>query len=466
MAETNPVNMSRLESDHGALLRTGLRSLHPTVRAKLGELGLDAFEPPSAGPWAELVDWVDRTYRELDELRHLQRDVRAERSSFENLFHNSPIPIMEQDYSRLEDWMAERRRSGHDTLESALGGTAIENIRSVVPLVEMVSANAAARRAVGLPLEEMLGPIEPRIVNPGSENGWLNQLRAVWDRAPVAHAVFVAATADGIDYDAESILAAPLIDGEPDFSRAVFTIIDVTPHRNEERRMQELVEAKDRFLASVSHEVRTPLTAILGFARLLEEGGLDGGDREAMVSMVADHAQEVSDLIEDLLVAARVDSGHVQVVNVSGDVVSELRDLLRVGGSFTRSVRFSASVEEAWAWFDPSRLRQVLRNLLTNAERYGGDNVDLTVAAGAESVVVEVVDDGPGLPPEEWEKIFEPYHRVHQTPGLPGSVGIGLTISRQLAELMNGRLEYRVEDGMSRFRLELQPATPAAEPSL
>lgn len=431
----------------------GLASFHPELVSKLDSLGSTGQAAPRS--WQDMLEWVDGLCREVEELRGAQGEVTRERSSFENLFHLSPIPIMQQDYSGLERWMEDLRRAGVTSLEEYLGED-LEAIRAVVPLIRMVAANPAAQRAVGLSPDDMIGPIDPRIVNPGSERGWLAQLGAVWDREPVAHGAFTASTAAGESYDAESILAAPLIDGEPDFSRAVFTIIDVTPHRNEERRMQELMEAKDRFLASVSHEVRTPLTAILGFARLLEEdAGMTADDRRVMVSAVAEHAQEVSDLVEDLLVAARVELGQVQVVSHTVDVVGQIRQIISAGGSFTHDVDFQEFEGEALAVCDPARFRQILRNLLTNAERYGGPDVSIGVGTSEGMVRVDVVDDGPALPPGEWERIFEPYHRAHETPGQPGSVGIGLAISRQLAELMGGGLEYHFEEGGSTFRLTL-----------
>jgi signal transduction histidine kinase len=114
-------------------------------------------------------------------------------------------------------------------------------------------------------------------------------------------------------------------------------------------------------------------------------------------------------------------------------------------------------VAKAVALCDPARLRQVLRNLLTNAERYGGPNVAVVVdTEGDDSVVVDVVDDGPGIPPHDWDRIFEPYQRAHEAPGQPDSVGVGLAISRQLATLMGGTLDYRY-DGRSVFRLRLPP---------
>lgn len=434
----------------------GLAGYHPELVSKLDSLGLNARHPP--GGWTDLLDWVDGLCREVEDLQGAQGQVTRERSSFENLFQISPIPIMQQDYSRLESWMDDLRRQGVTSLDDYIGED-IESIRAIVPMIRMVAANPAAQRAVGLASEDIIGPIHPRIVNPGSERGWLAQFGAVWDRRPVAQAAFTASTAEGDAYDAESILAAPLIDGEPDFSRAVFTIIDVTPHRNEERRMQEVMEAKDRFLASVSHEVRTPLTAILGFARLLEENrDLPVDDRQVMISAVAEHAQEVSDLVEDLLVAARVELGQVQVVNGRVDVVEQIDQIMAAGGSFTHGVALECHESGAWAVCDPARLRQILRNLLTNAERYGGSEVSIGLEVSAEAVQVEVVDDGPGLPREEWERIFEPYHRAHETPGQPGSVGIGLAISRQLAELMGGRLEYHYGTGRSTFRLSLPAA--------
>lgn len=222
--------------------------------------------------------------------------------------------------------------------------------------------------------------------------------------------------------------------------------------------MQELIHAKDRFLASVSHEVRTPLTAILGFARLLDhEPDLPGEDQQMMISSIAEHAQEMSDLIDDLLVAARVELGQIQVVNEPHDVVGQISQLLEAGGGFTRGVKFEPQVPAAVAVCDPARFRQVLRNLLTNAERYGGPNVSVVVETYDDEVVVDVIDDGPGIPRDDWDRIFEPYQRAHDAPGQPDSVGVGLAISRQLAHLMGGTLHYRYSDG-SVFRLRLRSA--------
>ena len=377
-------------------------------------------------------------------------------SSFENLFRISPIPIMEQDYSALVEWMDRLRARGVSDLRDYLGDD-IESIRAVAPMIRIVAANPAAVAAVGLPLDELIGPIDPIIVNVGAESGWLTQLEAVWNGEPEAHAAYTAATFDGQTYDAESVLAAPVIDGQPDFSRAVFTLIDVTSHRNEERHMRDLVRAKNQFLASVSHEIRTPLTAILGFSRILEDDPtLEEDDRRLMIASIVQHSQEVADLVEDLLVAARADMGQIEVANATFDVVTQIATTLRAGGSYTTDVRVESGPDPIRALGDPARVRQIVRNLLTNAERYGGSVVTIHITKVDDRVLVAVADDGPGLPRHEWDKVFEPYHRGHQTPGRPGSVGIGLAISRQLAELMGATLTYTREEGRSVFLLNLR----------
>ena len=107
---------------------------------------------------------------------------------------------------------------------------------------------------------------------------------------------------------------------------------------------------------------------------------------------------------------------------------------------------------------DPARVRQILRNLITNALRYGGDDIEVDVGTDRDAVFLEVRDDGPGLPGEEWERIFEPYYRFHSERSQPGSVGLGLTVARGLAELMDGNLTYRYYDGQSIFTLRLPRA--------
>jgi signal transduction histidine kinase len=432
------------------------RAIHPRLEALLAEL--DPSDPAGGPAWLRFIASVDEEYREAEALRaDLARGLRGW-TSFENLFRISPIPIMEQDYTELERWMEGLRAQGVTSIRDYLGHD-LDAIRAVVPMIRIVAANPAAVRAVGLPLDQLIGPIDPMIVNEGSEPGWLNQLDAVWTRRAVAQASFTASTTAGEPYDADSILAAPVVDGEPDFSRAVFTLLDTTAHRNEERRILELVEAKNRFLASVSHEIRTPLTAILGFAQLIDEGeGLDDAARDLMIGSIAQQAREMADLVDDLLVAARAEAGRIQVSDTVVDVLEQIDQTLRAGGSYASNVRVERPVELPDAMGDPARVRQILRNLLTNAERYGGPDVVVSASVEGDRVVISVSDDGPGLPSEEWERIFQLYRRAAERPGRTESVGIGLTISRQLADLMGGGLGYRHDSGRSVFRLALRIA--------
>ncbi len=409
-------------------------------------------DSPDREPWDQLHARYHAVRREVLRLRGELGNAKAGLASYENLFRISPFPIMEQDYTQVKAWMDQLRAEGVTDIRERLPD--VEAIRSIVPLICISAANPAAEQAVGLPRDKLIGPIDPRIVNDESYPSWISQFEAIWNGEPVSRASFLAGVPDGTTYDAESTLGAPILDGEPDFSRAMFTVVDVSAHRLEERRMEELITAKNEFVASISHEIRTPLTAIVGFSQMLEgDEDMADEDRMLMVTLIAEQAREMSDLVNDLLLAARDDAGNVTVEVEEVDVVAQVSQTLAAGGTFTTDVHFEQPDSSAIAIGDPNRVRQILRNLLTNAERYGGPNVTISIRVGPEYVDIDVVDDGPGLPEDEWEPIFEIYHSAHQDH--QDSLGIGLAVSRQLAELMDGSLRYSHESGSSVFRLRL-----------
>ena len=219
-----------------------------------------------------------------------------------------------------------------------------------------------------------------------------------------------------------------------------------------------MIQSKDEFIASISHEVRTPLTVVMGIAHELEARWreIDPGERDELLGLIVGQTSEMSDLIEDLLVAARADIGklpiHVEPLD-AGTVIAEVIDSVRTPDGVT----ISAGAHSPIVYADPVRLRQIMRNLLTNAFRYGGDRIKITVSHDDERVWIDVADNGDGVPPEARDSIFEAYERAHRSAGRPGSVGLGLTVSRRLARLMDGDLRYRFDDG-SVFTLELTAA--------
>lgn len=220
------------------------------------------------------------------------------------------------------------------------------------------------------------------------------------------------------------------------------------------RRLEELVQIKDRFTASVSHELRTPLTVALGIAEILEEGSDDIGEQEQreLLGVLVQQTRDMSEIIDDLLVAARSEIGTIAVVIEPVEVALVVRSVV-VGLGAPQPVEVDVP-EGLTALADPGRLRQVVRNLLVNAVRYGGDRITVRSWAGADRVYVDVSDNGAGISESDWERMFEPFTRA-KTSQVSASVGIGLYISRHMTELMGGQLTYHHDPTGPTFRVEL-----------
>ncbi|HSO50511.1 MAG TPA: HAMP domain-containing sensor histidine kinase, partial [Acidimicrobiia bacterium] len=228
--------------------------------------------------------------------------------------------------------------------------------------------------------------------------------------------------------------------------------------------LEELAEAKDRFIATVSHELRTPLAAVVGFAGELAEGVESYTSEEIteMVQLIASQSVEMAQLVDDLLTAERAASGNLTVKPTTVDLLDESRSIVE---SMRTDVTVTVDGDPTPAWADILRTRQILRNLLTNAARYGGSQVKISVSSLGDTAVIVVSDDGPGINVVDSERIFDPYYRAQTEEARPDSVGLGLAVARQLARIMGGDLVYRRRAGWTRFELTL-PTTSGDAPVL
>jgi signal transduction histidine kinase len=245
-----------------------------------------------------------------------------------------------------------------------------------------------------------------------------------------------------------------------EFGEVMVIIRDITGRKQAEARLEQAIRSKDQLIASVSHEIRTPLTAVLGFSELLLDESMGGdGERRDAVLLVARQARDMSYIVEDLLVAARAEIDSLRVAKKLVSVCAEINQVTEAIHGDGECL-FGIDVRGCHAIGDPGRIRQILRNLMTNALKYGGPVRRIEVDTVGDVTTVAVSDNGPAIPCDEIEKMFEPYERAEVSPAQPGSVGLGLTVSRALARLMGGDVAYAYVDGWSTFSLTL-PAAPS-----
>ena len=181
--------------------------------------------------------------------------------------------------------------------------------------------------------------------------------------------------------------------------------------------------------------------------------------------MIAGESTALSHIIEDLLVAARADIGTLAISPGRVDVAEAIAELTKAGPTSHEPSPVAVAGTREFVWADPVRFRQVIRNLITNARRYGGDYIAVDVERHAGVVTITVVDDGPGVPDNREQAIFEAYERGHAQSTQPGSVGLGLAVSRELARMMGGDLTFERRDSMTRFAFTV-PAFVEESPRL
>ena len=225
-------------------------------------------------------------------------------------------------------------------------------------------------------------------------------------------------------------------------------------------RLEQLVQLKDRFLASVSHEIRTPLTSVVGFASVLrnDPDRLFSEEGSELVELILRQSLEVSDMVEDLLVSARAEIDAVTVAKEPVNLGEEIESVLAARLATDEKDIFVAAGPTHTALADPTRVRQVIRNLVTNALRYGDDEITITTHRDGPDVTLVFSDNGEGIPNEYRQRIFEPYHRGESGTAQPQSIGLGLAVSRQLARLMDGDLTLRSDLGPATLQLTLPNA--------
>jgi len=242
-------------------------------------------------------------------------------------------------------------------------------------------------------------------------------------------------------------------------------------------RMAEGVENARRvqrdFLANVSHELKTPLTSLIGFSQALIDGSLKTrAEQRRAAEIVHEESERVLRMAQELLDLARVEAGtmslHITTVDLAGQLDQEL-DIVRpraTARELTLASEVGPDVPPVSA--DPERLHQVLGNLLDNAVKYAPAGTPVRIAARADGSSVEmVISNATGDHRPDPERMFERFYRADVSrSAAAGGVGLGLAISRELTAAMKGRLwaDYDGE-GALRLRLQLPAATAARKPA-
>lgn len=222
-------------------------------------------------------------------------------------------------------------------------------------------------------------------------------------------------------------------------------------------RLRRLAREKDLFLASVSHELRTPLTGVVGLLSVLSQDfdRLSPDEVREYVDLGFREAQDLADLVEDLLTVGRLEAGALTYQARPIDAAEEVR---RVVSRHRGEHPISVSATPVRVMADPLRVRQIVRNLVVNAIRHGKGRVGVLVFSDGDVCHIEVHSQGPPIPPEQVERIFEPYRSADRESWSPGSIGLGLYISRRMARDMGGDLTYRRVGEANVFVLSLPTA--------
>jgi signal transduction histidine kinase len=237
--------------------------------------------------------------------------------------------------------------------------------------------------------------------------------------------------------------------------------------REETERLRDLDEMKTAFLAAVSHDLKNPLTAILGFSTTLEARleRLSPATSKEFLGRITNSARKLQRMLDDLLDVDRMERGTLETRRVETDLAALVRRTIEETDVYGRSVTIEAG--DVIIPVDPPKVERILENLVANAVKYTPVDTPIDVRVRCEDggALIAVEDRGPGIPDDQKAAVFDPFHRLPGADKVARGTGVGLSLVSSFAELHGGRawIENRPGGGAS-FRVFL-PAADASAPS-
>ena len=218
---------------------------------------------------------------------------------------------------------------------------------------------------------------------------------------------------------------------------------------------QQLSRAREEFIANVSHELRTPLTGITGLTMLLAEDPVlsESEGASEFLDLIISESGDLARMIEDLLTTARLNAGALHFDFEDIDMCEEISEVVE---PMTRSgAEINVQCDPGLVRADRLRVRQVFRNLLSNAQKYGGPNIEVRGRVEGRTYVCSVSDDGPGISSEVADRLFQRFVHQGNTTAMTGSVGLGLSIVHALLQGMGGSITHARTDDKTSFTVRL-----------
>ncbi len=359
--------------------------------------------------------------------------------------------------------------------EAQLSGI-LESVLDAVITIDaeqrIVVFNRAAVRMFGIPASEAMGQGIDRFVPVRFRGGHARYVAeyAVDGGGPKEMGPLrelAGLRSDGTEFPVVASISRTSHGGE-----VLMTVVvrDITGEREAERVRLAAAEsdaanqAKTAFLSQMSHELRTPLNAVLGFTQLLQEDakGRLGERDQHHLDLVFLAGAQLRALIDDVLDVSRIESGHLALSLREVDLKSLLNDVVRMSEAAARAggieLRQTFEYRPVSLRTDPVRLRQVMLNLLSNAIKYNrpGGSVSLGVETVHGGACITVADTGLGMSPEQLAGLFQPFNRLgRERSGISGT-GLGMSLVRQLVELLGGSIHVESEVGAGTIvRVEL-----------
>jgi two-component system, OmpR family, phosphate regulon sensor histidine kinase PhoR len=344
-------------------------------------------------------------------------------------------------------------------LSAAILGSMVEGVAVVNAGERLLFANPAFAGILGLETPPKFGSALVEFVR---QTELIESVRRVLRGEPAVHAEIMTGTLKQ-RYFASTV--APVRPTET--LGAVVVLHDITDLRRLERVRRD-------FVANVSHELKTPLTAIQGFAETLLGGALDDDqNRSRFLGIILDHARRLARLTDDLLELSQIEADRLDLEIRPVHVEQLMESCLETARMFAAEKRISLSVETPQTLpeiaADRRRLAEVMQNLLDNAVRYTAPGGQITVRAvpGGGDVTITVADTGVGIPQADQLRIFERFYRVDNDRSREaGGTGLGLAIAKHLVEAHGGRIWVESEVGRgSQFHFSVPVFNPQRSPA-